>query len=219
MKKLLARLVKVSPAMVVAMLALFVALTGTAVATTSVLITGKQIRNGSITGADVKNKSLTARDIRGRLRGARGPAGPRGVAGVSGATGAQGAQGAQGLQGPAGTAVAYARVQADGTLQPDVAGLPSQAKGLQATDIVKGEAAAATGTYCFGDLGFLPASAVVSLDNADAAAANRNLIVSVSIFRGQELGDCPPGHEQARVRIVDGNTEAATDARFFIWFE
>ena len=213
MKKLLAPLRRVSPAMLVAMLALFVALSGTTVAATSVLITGKQIKNSSITGLDVKNKSLTARDIRGRLRGARGP---RGLAGPAGATGAQGAQGVQGV---AGTAVAYARVQADGTLQPDVAGLPSQVKGLQATDIVKGEAAAATGTYCFGDLGFNPASAVVSLDNADAAAANRNLVVSVSIFRGEELGDCPPGHEQARVRIVDGNTEAATDARFFIWFE
>lgn len=202
--------------MVVAMIALFVALTGTTVAATSVLITGKQIKNGSITGLDVKNKSLTARDIRGRLRG---PAGPRGLAGAAGATGAQGAQGAQGLQGPAGTAVAYARVQADGSLQPDIAGLPSQVKGLQTTDIVKGEAAAATGTYCFGDLGFVPASAVATLDNADAVAANRNLVASVAIFRGEDLGDCPATHNQARVRIVDGNNEAATNARFFIWFE
>jgi hypothetical protein len=47
----------------VAMLALFVALTGTAVATTSALITGKQIKNGSITGLDIKNKSVTATGI------------------------------------------------------------------------------------------------------------------------------------------------------------
>lgn len=52
-----------SPAMVVAMVALFVALTGTAVATTSALVTGAQIKNNSITGLDVKNKSLTARDF------------------------------------------------------------------------------------------------------------------------------------------------------------
>ena len=45
---------------------LVVALTGTAVATTSALITGKQIKNSSITGADVKNKSLTPKDFRGR---------------------------------------------------------------------------------------------------------------------------------------------------------
>ncbi len=69
MKQTLMRLVRVSPAMVVAMLALFVALTGTAVATTSALITGNQIKNSSITGADVKNKSLRPIDF--RVRGAR----------------------------------------------------------------------------------------------------------------------------------------------------
>jgi hypothetical protein len=40
--------------MMVAMLALFVALSGTAVATTSALITGNQIKNGSITGLDIR---------------------------------------------------------------------------------------------------------------------------------------------------------------------
>jgi len=44
--------------MVVALLALFVALGGSAYALT---ITGAQIRNGSITGPDVKNRSLTGR--------------------------------------------------------------------------------------------------------------------------------------------------------------
>ena len=85
-----ARSARVSPALVVAMLALLVALTGTAAATTA--ITGKQIVNGSITGADVKDKSLRAVDFRGSLRG---PSGPQG---------ATGAQGPQGLQGPAGVA-------------------------------------------------------------------------------------------------------------------
>ncbi|MBN1528914.1 MAG: hypothetical protein JW895_07630 [Thermoleophilaceae bacterium] len=44
-----------SPAMVVALVALFVALGGSAYALT---ITGASIRNGTITGADVKNRSL-----------------------------------------------------------------------------------------------------------------------------------------------------------------
>jgi peptidoglycan/LPS O-acetylase OafA/YrhL len=59
---------RISPAMVVAMLALFAALTGTAVATSSTLITGKQIKDSSITGADVKNRSLTPRDFRGSVQ-------------------------------------------------------------------------------------------------------------------------------------------------------
>jgi hypothetical protein len=86
------------------MLALFVALTGTAVATTSALITGKQIKNSSITGLDVKNKSLTPRDFKGSVRGARGPAGP------AGATGATGAKGDKGDKGDPGTNAATAVV-------------------------------------------------------------------------------------------------------------
>ena len=112
----------------------------------------------------------------------------------------------------------FARVATNGTPQPDVAGFPPQVKGIVAESIVKGEGGAATGTYCF-DLPDRPASALVSLDNADAAAANRNLVASVAIDRGEDLGDCPATHNDARVRIVDGNTEAATDARFFVWFE
>jgi hypothetical protein len=56
LNKKLGRGMRVSPAMLVAMLALFVALTGTAVATTSVLITGAQIKNNSVTGADVQEQ-------------------------------------------------------------------------------------------------------------------------------------------------------------------
>jgi hypothetical protein len=99
MKKFVTRFPRVSPALVVAMLALFVALTGAAVATTSALITGKQILNNSITGADVKDKSLTPKDFKGSVGGARGPAG---TAGPQGPAGAQGPQGAQGPAGPKG---------------------------------------------------------------------------------------------------------------------
>ena len=93
MNKLLTRVARQSPALIVAMLALFVALTGTAVATTSALITGKSIKNGSITGLDIKNKSVTAADIKGQLRGARG---------LPGAPGAQGAKGDKGDKGDRG---------------------------------------------------------------------------------------------------------------------
>lgn len=123
MRTLLGRLAHQSPAMSVAMLALFVALSGTAVATTSAVITGRQIANNSITGIDVKNKSLGPADFKGSVRGApgadgapgspgqpgaRGPKGDKGDQGETGATGANGAQGldgpqgSQGLQGPQG---------------------------------------------------------------------------------------------------------------------
>ncbi len=46
-----------SPAMMVALLALFAALAGTSYA--AVTITGKNVKNSSLTGSDVKNGSLT----------------------------------------------------------------------------------------------------------------------------------------------------------------
>ena len=90
---------RISPAMVVAMVALFVALTGTAVATSSAFVTGDQIKNGSITGIDVKNRSLTARDFRGSVRGPQGLTGPPGLTGAQGPQGPAGPKGDQGLQG------------------------------------------------------------------------------------------------------------------------
>lgn len=56
-----------SPAMAVALVALFTALAGSAYAAT--VITGKNVKNGSLTGADVRTNSLTGSDVTG-LRGA-----------------------------------------------------------------------------------------------------------------------------------------------------
>jgi hypothetical protein len=188
--------------------ALFVALGGTSYAVTQLpknSVGSKQIKKNAVNSSKVKNRSLKAVDFAsGQL-----PAGPRGLTGATGPSGATG---------PAGTAAAFARVQADGTLQPAIAGFPPQVKGLVAANVVKGDGAAATGTYCFDIPGQLT-SAVVSLDNADAAAADRNLVASVAIDRGEDLGDCPATHNDARVRIVDGNSATAQDGRFFVWFE
>jgi hypothetical protein len=49
-------------AVIVAILALVVALSSSA--TAALLITGGQIKNGSVTGKDVKNRSLTGKDIK-----------------------------------------------------------------------------------------------------------------------------------------------------------
>jgi hypothetical protein len=50
-----------SPAMVVAVVALVMSLGGSAYA---LVVTGKQVRNGSLTGRDVHNRSLTGNDVR-----------------------------------------------------------------------------------------------------------------------------------------------------------
>jgi hypothetical protein len=202
---------------VISCIALFVALGGVSYAALKLpknSVGGKQIKKNAVSSTKVKNGSLKKGDFKaGQLpAGARGPQGLQGVPGTPGAPGANG------------TADAYARVGFDGAnpavrpLEPDDAGQAPQVKGLVQADVVPGEAGAATGTTCF-NLPTRPGSAVATLDNADAAVADRNLVVSVAIDRGEDLGDCPGTHNDARVRIVDGNTEAAQNARFFIWFE
>lgn len=81
------RIRRPSPALVVAFVALFAAGAGTAGAAR--LITGKQIKNGSITSSDVKDRSLLRKDFKsGQLPA--GPAGPQGLPGANGRAGRDG---------------------------------------------------------------------------------------------------------------------------------
>lgn len=105
-----------SPAMMIALIALFVASTGTAVA--GALVTGANVKNNSLTGLDVRNGSLTSLDVRnhslrpidfkGKLpAGAQGPQGPQGPQGAQGPAGPQGPAGAQGGPGVSGWAKSF----------------------------------------------------------------------------------------------------------------
>jgi len=91
-----------TPAMIVAMIALAVALSGTAVAGTTKLLTGSQIKNGSIKLADLHSSVKTTLKGQKGATGAQGPEGaqgPHGAAGAKGDTGATGAAGAAGAPG------------------------------------------------------------------------------------------------------------------------
>jgi hypothetical protein len=90
---------RLTPAMVVAMIALLVAASGTAGAATSGLISGAQIKNGTIGLVDL---SASAKKSQKGQRGLQGPAGPQGGQGPQGTQGPQGAQGPQGERGQAG---------------------------------------------------------------------------------------------------------------------
>ncbi len=83
-------------ATVVAYLALFTAMSGTAYAANQ--FTGKDIRDGTITSRDIKDGSVQARDL---TRDAQQP-GPPGPVGAPGTPGPQGLQGPQGGRGPTG---------------------------------------------------------------------------------------------------------------------
>ncbi len=104
-----------SPAMVIACLSLFVALTGTSIAAVSQLVPRNsvgtaqlrdnavartKIRNNTINAAKVANRSLLAIDFAaGQLpAGPAGPAGPTGAAGAAGPAGPAGPPGVSGYE-------------------------------------------------------------------------------------------------------------------------
>jgi hypothetical protein len=97
MRKLSAR--RPSPALVISMVALFVAMGGTGYAALKLpknSVGSKQIRTGAVGSSEVKNGSLTKKDFRaGQI-----PAGPRGLAGPAGTNGINGHDGGTGPRGP-----------------------------------------------------------------------------------------------------------------------
>lgn len=98
----------------IAMLALFIALTGTTYAASTALI-GKN----TVASPQVVNGSLQAKDLSGKARAAlKGNRGLRGLTGARGATGPTGAQGVKGDKGDAGTPATklWAVVNSDATL-------------------------------------------------------------------------------------------------------
>jgi hypothetical protein len=113
-----------SPALIVAMVALFVALTQTGLAARTVDLVqagcncanSSDIVNNSLTSADIKNGSLLKKDFKkGQVpagsrgpRGASGANGAPGPAGPAGPAGPGGPQGPQGPQGPVGPSDAHA---------------------------------------------------------------------------------------------------------------
>lgn len=62
-------------------------------ATSGALITGRQIKDGTVTGRDVRNDSIPAREFGHLPPGPAGPQGPQGVPGPQGATGSPGTSG------------------------------------------------------------------------------------------------------------------------------
>jgi hypothetical protein len=102
-----------SPALVVAMIALFVALGGVAGAATT-MITTQMIRDNSVTrakiainsinSAKIEDGSIQSKDLSGNIRGQKGVAGPKGETGEVGPRGTAGATGDSGETGSPGQA-------------------------------------------------------------------------------------------------------------------
>ena len=203
--------------MIVALAALFIAVGGFAFAAIpgpdGVIHACYKKRGGALSVvAGGKKCPRGTRALSWNQLGPTGPKGPKGANGTKGANGQAGVQGGEGKKGDAGTAVAYARVAANGTLEPGDSG--NQNKNVVAGN-VEHDATTGAGHYCFGGLPFGVASAMVSPDSA--GDINGDVVASVAVQRGITLGSCDAQHQQARVTTFVG--VAVADHRFQIWFE
>ena len=143
-----------SLALVVALLALVVACSGTAVAAVSLAknsVGTPQLKRNSVTAAKVKNGTLTPKDFKpGSLTtgpagapGPAGPAGPKGDPGPKGDTGATGATGATGPTGPTGPPGPAGVIRGKAYIQSN--GVAVAETGVFTTAVVTHPA---TGEYC-----------------------------------------------------------------------
>lgn len=135
-----------SPAMVIAIVALICATTGSAVAASS-LITSAKIKNGTIKLADISES--TKNSLKKGHTGAKGDKGD---------TGAQGPQGIQGAPGAAGPGARWALVKEDGTILAQSGGISvvSHNNGWYYLNVgasTTGKALAANATFQSGGLG------------------------------------------------------------------
>ena len=197
--------------MIVALAALFIAVTGFALAAIpgrdGVIHACYKKRGGALSVvAGGKKCPRGTRALSWNQQGRPGANGPKG------ANGQAGVQGVEGKKGDAGTAVAYARVAANGTLEPGDNG--KQNKNVVAGN-VEHDATTGAGHYCFGGLPFGVASAMVSPDSA--GDIDGDVGASVAVQRGINLGSCDAQHQQARVTTLVAGAPA--DHRFQIWFE
>jgi hypothetical protein len=179
---------------VTATVALVVALTGTAYA--AVTITGRNVQNGSLTGADIKKNSIGTKQVAGlQVKDFRGGKLPAGTIG---------AQGPPGPAGAAGSALAYARVALNGTVDP------SASQGIAVLLHPAG-----SGIYCLDYTGGSVRSFQLTLDISGADSRKHQVsgtAVAASISAG---GVCPLGTD-VQVATADGQAVNNVDAPFYI---
>ena len=214
-------------ATVVAYLALFVALGGSAYAVTK--ITSKQIKNNTIKSIDVKDRSLLSQDFKpGQLpAGAQGPKGDTGPPGQNGTNGTDGQVGAPGQPGAPGTAAGYARITTSlfTASNPDrvvdgndvVITNPPRSKGvLSVRQHVTGTGPTTT-KYCF-DLTFNPELAVGSAFLSNGAFVSTSTARDSGLSSTQVTG-CPASEPDAAAITYDAASNSHNDVSFSIIFE
>jgi hypothetical protein len=188
MKRLLS--FRPSPGLAVAIAAVVLASVGSA--TAARLITGKQIKDGSITSRDVKNGSLTKADFKSGQLGV-GPQGPQGQPGGPGPEGAPGDDGDDGTDGEDGED-GFARLAHEQSIQTFGDGV---------ADVADAECATSDGWYPTGGSAW-------AIDHATGSTDHPEVITA----QGIELDDdgTPIGYFASVDNTDSGEVDVVVDA-------
>ena len=208
-----------SPAMAVALLALFVSLGGVSYGIASGTIGTRELRNNSIRSSDLRNGQVASRDIRnndvrggdvrdGTLRG-------RDVRNNS-LTGADLDEGSLAKVPSAGQAeiayspVAYARVAASGDV------IESSSRGVGDGNVTVESKSA----YCFRNLPFQfkTAQATIDFESAANQAPDIGASAVASVALGNPFGDCAGPGVQLEVVTARADTASYAKCGFFVVF-
>jgi hypothetical protein len=198
-----------SPAMAVALLALFVALGGVSWGVATGTIGTRQIKNNSIRSTDIKNGQVFSRDLRNNdVRG-------KDVRGNT-LTGADILESSLGKVPSAGQAdiafspVAYARVAASGDV------IEASSRGVGDANV----SVESTSAYCFRNLPFQFKTAQATIDFESAATQQPTLRASAtaSVALGNPFGDCAGAGVQLEVVTAKADTAAFAKSGFFVVF-
>jgi hypothetical protein len=230
----LARLVP-SPAMLVALAALLVALAGSGYA--AVTIGSEQIRDNSVEGVDVKNDTLLSRDIGDGaiLRRDLDPTALNikdetvlsrdirdgtilqkdiSAGALTDLEGPKGDTGPAGPAGPPGTARAFAHV--DGTVVGKLFMVEdANSQGIDDENVTSPR----VGVYCFADLGFIPKIAIATFASTSAGAVSDDVVLRAHVGSLNPDPACTGVPDVASVTLVRRDTGAPVDGRFYVLFE
>lgn len=183
--------IRPSASLIVACLALFVALGGVGYAATT--INSAQIQNNAIKSVDIKNRGIATKDLSKKavnaLKGQKGDPGAKGDAGAPGADG---------------SAVAYAYVNSDGSVDE------TRSKGIADANVVPDG-----GIYGFRGLGFSPKNIQVTTAFDSASVTGNN----GSGGQGY-IGDCNfvDGIDEACVSTNNDADPSSEPVQYFVVF-
>ena len=155
----------------------------------------KQLQKEAVSLAKIKKSAQTA------LKGQTGPTGPAGATGATGAAGPAGPKGATGPEGPRGTAVGYAHILANGTLDTENSFNITSVRRAQAVE------------YCI-TLPFTPAAVAAA---PDAFGPTDGILVNPTIS-STNLGTCNANEYRIHTTTAAAPT-TLSDHPFYLIFE